>query len=218
MTPKEGCDSADAKNENHNMRMPYFLSIGLLIVVCLADTQAASNPTIEEVYASPKKYEGQTLVFEKVKVSGSLRQGRVRYLLTIQSTAGKIFASKVRQDNLAFGTSPAIGEMLTKQLDPGRFYPVRLTCKIQETENIGWLANVMQVDFDKQGSADKAPSQPVSTGIANSHENEPAASKSESSGLMSALKDNKEIIVAAITVFGTIIAGLFGLWAKKREK
>lgn len=131
---------------------------------------ANAAPTIEEVYTSPKNFDGQTLVFENVNLSGSLRQGKVRYLLTIKSPAGNTYTDTPRQNNLTFMTPIETGEDLAKKLEAGKFYAAKLTCKIQRAENVGWLANVVQVDFqDKEGptagpgskKSDATPSPPV---------------------------------------------------------
>ncbi len=112
------------------------LLVVTLTALCLA---AEEEVTIEQVWADPARFDGQTLVFKGVAVAGKIDPGPTRYRVTVKTPEGKVIDSKLRTEGITFAIPKEQAGML-KGFKPESFYPVTLTCKILRSEKEHWMA------------------------------------------------------------------------------
>lgn len=145
-----------------------------LLPTCLV-AQAKQSPTIEEVNAAPAGYEGKTLVFRAVEVSGKFVSGPQWCRLSVKSKDGMLINSSLRDTGITFVVPKDMQLGVTKDLQPDRYYSATLTCTIERARNRNhWLARVVKVDFkgrtraetsathDDKDSSAKNPHEPSS--------------------------------------------------------
>jgi hypothetical protein len=94
------------------------------------------SPTIEEVVADPKKWQGKKVRFDKVwissRVAETLRQGT---LLTITSPAGKVYEPYIEKGRFVFAANRRAAYRLKKLIRPGTAVRGSLVCEIDSASH-----------------------------------------------------------------------------------
>lgn len=112
----------------------------------------AADPTVEELLTNPKKYNGQTIVLNKVKLFGGINRDREgTALVHVVSAAGKVdFAIG---NGPRFKLSPAVAEGLTKATGQGfkPNTPINVVCTVNADEEKPVFIITRMTFFDKKG-------------------------------------------------------------------
>ncbi|MFO0878351.1 MAG: hypothetical protein U0840_13500 [Gemmataceae bacterium] len=124
---------------------------GVLTLAVLVSNVAAADapaPTIEDVIASPAKFEGMTLKFEKVEIHG-WSAGPKRFRFTLKTPAGttvKDTRKAVKGQRLVFvtGSKDEKAKEFVEKLKVGYYYTITITVEIKK-EKDGFVAVVKDV-------------------------------------------------------------------------
>ena len=141
-----------------------------LTALCFA---AEDGPTVEQVSANPSKFEGKTIVFKGVEVSGKLVEGPVRYRLTVKSKDGTTIHSKMNKDGINFAIPKSKAPELTKGWKENESYPATLSCKIEKDGKGHWFAMVEKVDLANQQTVPKGDTKTATVtaeGVGKTHD------------------------------------------------
>lgn len=129
------------------------MALGIvLVIISLAGgvVGANSEPTIERVYMFPDQYQGQTLVFDNVSLSGELSKTEDVFTLSLKSPEGKYVSSVLVRDGFTFVVSENIASQLLDVVEAKSNYRVRVTStmkKLKTRYTEYWVADVMKIEF-----------------------------------------------------------------------
>ncbi|HHT68570.1 MAG TPA: hypothetical protein GXZ85_04835, partial [Firmicutes bacterium] len=84
----------------------------LIIAAFCLPVSAASLTTIERVYLFPEQYLGQTLVFDNATIDGELGTDEGRFMLRVESEAGKWIGAVMLSEGFGFAVSDNIASQL----------------------------------------------------------------------------------------------------------
>ena len=96
------------------------------------------SPTIEEVAADPKAWQGKEVQFDQVWIDGEVRVSKRRgWLLTVTSPAGEVYAPLIKQDALIFTTRGSVAKKLESFVAKNERVRARIFCKIERGRRTG---------------------------------------------------------------------------------
>jgi hypothetical protein len=127
-----------------------------VLVLAISAAACAEEVPVEKVSEAPAKFKGQTLTFDKLKLSGKLIKHTGLQCLKITTPDGTTYGAAVSFLPMmnTFFVSEAIADRLLDDLDEDQEYPVKLTCKVYKKKfpAIGaeaWVAEVSELSFYK---------------------------------------------------------------------
>jgi outer membrane protein assembly factor BamD (BamD/ComL family) len=122
-----------------------------------------STVTLEKVEAFPQSYSGNTVIFDKVRLSGDLIRSSDGgfFYLQVCSEDGKCIYSSYSPNGFAIITTPNIAIQLLNIVRPTSQYLARLSCRVKSinTSHAGtklppfWGAEVFQIDLYSYGGS-----------------------------------------------------------------
>lgn len=130
------------------MKMTRWLSCALLLCGFTAMAYA-EDVTVDKVFDNPATYKGETVIFDRVKLSGDYEKRDNFYLFGVRTTAGKLISAATRPQGISFMASIPMSEKIVGEVEQAKEYPVRLTCSIRKNNPKGklWFAEITQGDF-----------------------------------------------------------------------
>ena len=113
-------------------------------------TEAAASapqgaPTIERVYLFPEQYLGQTLVFDNATIDGELGTDEGRFMLRVESEAGKWIGAVMLSEGFGFAVSDNIASQLVSVMEPNYSYRARLTVTMKTHQTRSRIYNIAEV-------------------------------------------------------------------------
>jgi hypothetical protein len=132
-----------------------FVPFTVIVLICSAwaeERPGIEPATVEEVNSNPANYQGKTLLFKGVQVSGHVVEGPKQVRLAVKSSTGMLIDSKLHKDGISFVMPKEKATQMHKDWKPGEFYAVTLTCEVEKSPKGFWLAVVHEVGSDKANS------------------------------------------------------------------
>jgi RNA polymerase sigma factor (sigma-70 family) len=113
--------------------------------------RSGKAPTLERVVEAPPKFNGQTLVFDKVKLGGKMIKHSGVWCMQITSEDGGtvVGASVSFGRGMAFAAPDKLAERIMREIKEGNEYTVKVTAKVSKKKfpDEAWIAEVSQVEF-----------------------------------------------------------------------
>jgi hypothetical protein len=94
---------------------------------------------------SPAQFDGQT-VMVRADLCGTPIPGNIHTRLTVKGARTTADGQTMRADGINFVIPPSQTPVLMKGIQPGVFYPVRITVTVSQGGKGFWLANVSKIE------------------------------------------------------------------------
>jgi hypothetical protein len=122
----------------------------LTTLLSVGVVQAQETSTAEQLFSSPQKFVGATVVCDHMQLHGEVVAAPARFRFEVTTPGGTAFGRKVTDKQRTVFVTPDKGATPTdfiNSLQGGRKYPVRMTCEILKMNDSVYMAVARRIDL-----------------------------------------------------------------------